>query len=114
MPTSAACAAVTDPSVAISTFLYTAASRVVSGRVHDQHGARSVMGNLVRDRSEEETLRSGHPFVADDDQVDALLLGHVDQPLRGISLPKNGLDLDLLREVFFGVAQNGLPDLLSR
>jgi hypothetical protein len=44
------------------------------------------MRDLVRHATEQEALRAAHAFVADHDQVCALLLGHVQDRLRRVLL----------------------------
>ena len=52
------------------------------------------MGDLVRHRAEQEAPRAGHALVADDDEVGLRLLGHVEDRVGGIALPRVLLDLD--------------------
>ena len=63
------------------------------GRPDDHHAAGSVMGDLVRDASQQEALGSGHALVADHDQVGLLLLGHVQDRVGGVALAGVGLHL---------------------
>src|SRR5579875_1515066 len=59
----------------------------------DQHRAWRVVGDLVGNRAQQEALGAGHALVADDDEVTALLLGHVDDRVGGVALTREGLDL---------------------
>ena len=70
-----------------------AALSAAYGRPHDQHRARRVVRDLVRDRAEQEALRAGHAAVADDDQIGALLLGDVEDRVGGVALARERLDL---------------------
>ena len=51
------------------------------------------MGDLVRNRPEQEPLCAGHAEVADDDQIRALLLGDVEDRVGRVALPGERLDL---------------------
>ena len=47
-----------------------------------------MVGDLVGDRPEQEPLGAGHPLVPDHDQVDALLLGDIEDRVRRITLTR--------------------------
>ena len=52
-----------------------------------------MVRDLVRHRAEHEALGAGHASVADDDQVRALLLGDVEDRVRGVALAGERIDL---------------------
>ena len=66
---------------------------LASRRPDDQHGARGVMGDLVRHGSEQEPLGSREAAVADDDQVGALLFGDIENRVGRVALARERLDL---------------------
>ena len=70
-------------------------------RADDHHRARRVVGDLVRDRAEQEPLGPGHALVADDDQVGGALLGDVEDRVGRVALARVDGDRDA------GVAGHG-------
>src|SRR5205807_6876453 len=64
-----------------------------SGGPDDQDRAWGVMGDLVRNRSQQEPLGPGHPLVPDHDQVGSLLFGHVEDRVGGVTLARERLNL---------------------
>src|SRR5215211_357703 len=73
-----------------------------------------MMGDLVRHAAEQEALCAGHALVAHDDEAGLLLLGDVEDGVRGVSLAGVGLDIDAaLRDLLSGALEDG-GDLLTR
>src|SRR5204862_7746303 len=62
-----------------------------AGLPTDVDAARPVLRDLVCHAPEQEPLRPGHALVADDDEVGARLLRHVEDRVGGIALSWIGL-----------------------
>ena len=68
-----------------------------------------MVRHLVWHAAEQEALRTGHALVADDDEVGALLLGHVEDRVGRVALAGEGLDLHArLLDLVGRVAERGL------
>ena len=80
---------------------------------NDQHRARCVVRDLVRDAAQQEPLGAGHALVADDDQVRLLLVGDVEDHVRRLSLPRIGAHRDAGRlGLLGGLGERGV-DILA-
>ena len=84
------------------------------GGPDDHHAAGGVMRDLVRHAAEQEALGAGHPLVADDDQVGALLLGDVQDGVGRVALARVRLHAHALRLQVLGGLRERDAHVLAR
>ncbi len=59
---------------------------------HHEHGARSVVDDVLGDAADEQAAHRAPPVAADHDQIDILARRHVDDGLAGTALPDQEAD----------------------